>query len=343
METSTLLTLVTIFISIVFGIPAFISLRQQSKTKIFFFEQQKINLYDDLLKNIPNLSIAYNGEAIEKTMFLLKGIFICSGKKDIVAADIQKGILIQNKGANSKWLDFNIIGKTQNLEVNLTNNGDIIELNFNLLKDKDYFVIKALGESEDVDLAYNHRIANVQSIDANSINKAENSIWSIILGLFSICFTMFIWSMGGPFSQVRSYDLDQKYYTQSGVEISRDILQKIMEDDHNREFHALLNENKLGTFPYQSLYSITDSLKNRAVKARPRYSFFIHNKTQKYHVYKSYMVEFKLENLGLFELIFGTIFLVIGLFIVMPNVIYYFTYRKITKIANQRLLSVISD
>ena len=136
-----LISIIAILISIIIGIPSFISLRNQAKSKIFFFEKQKLSLYDDLLKNIPDLDITYQGNKIQKSMFLLKGIFIFSGKNDIEKKDIQKGIIVKVEGDESKWYSYRIIDKTENLDIKISTRNSIINIDFDLLTDKDYFVI----------------------------------------------------------------------------------------------------------------------------------------------------------------------------------------------------------
>lgn len=162
MTLSDILTIIGIVVGVF--VAFYLSYRDSRKTRIFFFEKQKVKLYNDLIKNIPDLDIKYKGKEIQKTMFLLSGVFICSGNKDIVESDVHKGITITNNDDGGVWEQIKITKKLQGLDLYEVCGGSNIVISFKFLKDKDYFVIEALGQGERLSIDLSHRIANVSEI-----------------------------------------------------------------------------------------------------------------------------------------------------------------------------------
>lgn len=332
------------------GIPAFITLRYQLKSKIFFFINQKLKLYEDVIKNIPELSITYDGNRIQKNMFLLKGIFIFSGKKDISKDDIQKGIVIKIKDNESNWLTHKIINKTDNLEIRTSQIKSSLNIDFDLLTDKDYFIIEALGESDNLDITYSHRIANVSKIEIGTIGIFKNvrNVFVIYLLLTAIFLIPIL--VIKPF-KIWSFDLQPTYYNNSGGIISKakmidssilknstssflteksidvqNTLQNEMVDNINRD----MTENNL------TLQS--DSLAKLASEEYSKIGLIISGKTKSYRINKDHLVKFNLDNgfwdfsfLSALILILITIVLIIDLF---RMAVHYFRYKRISELAS---------
>lgn len=340
MDTTLIISIITILITIIIGIPAFISLRNQAKSKIFFFEKQKISLYDDLLKNIPDLDITYKGKKIQKSMFLLKGIFIFSGKKDIEKKDIQKGIIVKVKGEDSKWYSYNIIDKTENLDIKISADESTLNIDFDLLTNKDYFVIEALGESDIQSLSYSHRIANVSKIETNKIGLIKSIKSTIFICLIPIFFFVSIFWIVKPF-RVDPYILQPTFYDNSRNVVSKDSLIDTSNIDnsipHNLSTedsliyrNILISQAKINFIAYKS-----DSISKIAADEYSQLELLFAGKTKQYRLHKNYLVNFtyKIELVNiLLESFLIIIFL--GVLIIFIGIIfYYIKYNKISKLA----------
>lgn len=191
MDPNFILGIVALIVTIFFALPAY---RDSQKTKIFFFQKQKIKLYTDLVKNIPDLDITYKGNKIQKSMFLLSGVFICSGNNDIVKDDVHKGIIIKINDDDGIWETIKIPKKTDDLEIFDAYTAQSLVLDFTLFKDKDYFIIEALGQAEKLSLSFSHRISNIPKIyqaTAGIEKSIKSTLYAYLIGLLIISATFY--------------------------------------------------------------------------------------------------------------------------------------------------------
>jgi uncharacterized protein (UPF0333 family) len=218
--------IIGIVVTITVGIPAFIALQKERKTKLVFIQESLINLYHSVVKRFDEMTIKYKGNDIKENMFLLKGIIFCSGRKDITKDEITKSINFKTE-EGAIWHDCKIISTTTDLQVENIISGNEIRFDFPLLKNKDYIYFEALGESKKSTYKISHRIANIESIEINhpSSLKFDRSytIWS---GISSFIFAVFfIISIPGSADEL----LDIVYVDSKGIESST-----ISEADYKR-------------------------------------------------------------------------------------------------------------
>jgi hypothetical protein len=193
MDASLLWTVIGTIVTIVGTYLGYLSWRGQPKTKIFFFAKQHLKLYDDLVSKIDDLEIIYRGQPIRSNMFVLKGAFICLGPNDIDASNAAKALILTINGEDAKWHTYETVVKKDNLDLDLSTNGKELVINFRLFKNRDYFVLEALAQSDSLSFTINNRISNVPNVITATVGiekKIKNTLqefalaWIIGFGLF---------------------------------------------------------------------------------------------------------------------------------------------------------------
>ncbi|MCL2327456.1 MAG: hypothetical protein FWC39_02965 [Bacteroidetes bacterium] len=172
-------SLIIALVGLGFGLPSVIMFFRNKNTKLIYVEKSQINIQEDFLKNFNDLSIKYKGSEIRLNLIFVRGYIICDGNKDICTESNQIQIKAQEK---TKWVDFKIISKSEGLEVSYNSNDNIANVNFDLLKSKEYIGFEGfieLAESiktNKINLTFFHRIANIKAIQKLKIDKLKNGI-----------------------------------------------------------------------------------------------------------------------------------------------------------------------
>ena len=193
------IALIGVIVAAIVGAPSFIVFFKKPKTKILLIKEQHVNLYNDVVKNIPDLSIMFKGTPVHSNMFVWKGLFFCSGVEDIVSKDIDKGITLTIGGRDAHWHSFKIIDKTIDLDINVTSSESKLTIDFPLLKDNDYFILEALGQCDKYSVKTAHRISNVDDIEKKNITTAVevkrelySYLWTVLGCLVGVFIFFFI-------------------------------------------------------------------------------------------------------------------------------------------------------
>jgi hypothetical protein len=192
---------VSFIVALVFGIPGFLAWLISKRTKIVFLEKRVINLKDDLLKSFDELSIRYKGVEVQSNVYIISGFLLCTGNKDIDHKNSAIEISIPD---NSKWLDFKIIQKPKNMELQHHFLGNDLTLTFDLLKSTEFIEFESIVEinaaDEKIDsnkiLRLYHRIPNVPKIErkvGDTLAKSKNIIFmGALLAIFSLFMYMYL-------------------------------------------------------------------------------------------------------------------------------------------------------
>lgn len=328
--------IVTIVVTVLVAIPSLISLRNQAKSKIFFFEHQKLNLYNDLVKKIPDLNITYKGKNIHQTLFSFSGIFIFSGKKDVIKSDIQKGIQIKIDEKDANWAEYKIIKQSENLDLKIDAENSNLNIDFSQLIDNDFFVVEALGEANNFDISISHRIANVSKVEFGTINLNKNIKFSIVFYFF------FLVIIGLPFSVVnklQSFDLIPTYYdTNSNLVLKQNLIDtsdidkfipKGISVEDSILYRRRLVSESVSPFNFNTKI---DSLAEIAASEYFKPYLIIKGDTKKYIISPDYNVTFHLK-MDLFEIFLEIIQLIMMstlLYIFIGKIVDYIKYNKIS-------------
>lgn len=300
--------IITIILAIVFGIPAFLALKSATSTKIYFIEESIINLYDKVVKNISGLKITYNGNSIKENMFVLRGFFYCSGRKDIKRSDITKNInLLMDEGTT--WHDCKIISHTKDLDPKIELNQNEVLFEYELLKNKDFIYFEALGEGQKNKYEIEHRIANIPTIKKNKLEVYKSIKEALIYGLLAVGLSAYL-LLGQLMPKIKADDLDDKYF-HNNIEISK----------YNIENTTRLKLDSLkGNLEKDSLF-------------KTRRIHFLFNKTLKIALPDNYIIKYETydRDAVIFSAVGFIIFLLFGSLAINVNIQFYFKRKEIYK------------
>lgn len=175
-------------------------------------------------------------------MFVLKCVFICSGKKDIVVSNVEKGITLKIKEDAAVWHTFKIIKKTEELELQTSCSGSKLMIDFPFLRNRDYFVLEALGQCENLEIEPTHRIKDIPDIAKNTVIIKKSTIVNLILSVISLLIMVFLsillFSMLSALGRVptlynanKEVILDDKI--QDSIQFNDDSLMKVSQKDYS--------------------------------------------------------------------------------------------------------------
>lgn len=175
-DLSQLLGYIGIFVTIIFGLwGIYVTIRNKYFPQITFVLKKSIALFDTIVKNIPELSISYNGAPINQNLILIEAALVNTGKKDILPTMIEKPIYLSLPDYY-KWIAGKIISTSNNIEATITLSDPTIVINSGLFKLNEYIIFQALLEvpndnnvakiEKKIDkiIKFSHRIADMRNI-----------------------------------------------------------------------------------------------------------------------------------------------------------------------------------
>lgn len=177
--------------TIIFGfIGIIIPLRKSSQKSIEFVEEENINLYNSVVKNISDLSLSFQSTPIKENIHLLRGFLVNVGEQDITSEMVEKKLKI-HLAENSKWLSAKIINKSNDLVADLKFENNNLEFETGLFRHQEFIYFEAIAESPSNklrnELKIEHRIANAKNITYKSIldytffKKTANLIFPFLI------------------------------------------------------------------------------------------------------------------------------------------------------------------
>lgn len=195
-----------IFATILFGIwGIYIAIKYRKIVQISFVLRKSIALFDTIVKNIPELSVLYNGSPISQNLLLIEGALVNTGTKDILPTMIEKPICL-NLPEDYKWITAKIISTHNNVDAAITLSDPTLTINSGLLKINEYIIFQALLQAPHDDniakiennihkiIKYSHRIAdmpNIKNISLININ-IKQMVWVIIMLSLLTLFTGYL-------------------------------------------------------------------------------------------------------------------------------------------------------
>ena len=176
----TLWAVLGVAVSAGFGIwGVYLTLRQKYPGRITFVRENVIELFDDIGKSLPGLSVTYNGEQVSNNLVLINAALVNTGGIDITPTMVETPISIALP-KDYQWLTARITDSSRNLHtsVKIADNGTIT-FETGLIKRREFVRFHALasvpieerkeGESPkrllSQNLAFFHRISNTAKIE----------------------------------------------------------------------------------------------------------------------------------------------------------------------------------
>lgn len=188
METSTVLTIIGIIASVIFGgTGIYIVFKRRYSGEITFVKEDLIGLFDSIIRNLPELSILYNEEPVGQGLVLLKGAFLNTGSKDIAEVMVEEKLSL-NLPKHYKWLTGKVVETSPKVQAILKVSERNIILESGLFRCNEYIRFEALtevpineGENLDIEeklekaLTITHRIADTKKVKMRELPDVRKS------------------------------------------------------------------------------------------------------------------------------------------------------------------------
>jgi len=204
------LAVLGIVVSIAFGLwGVMLGLRKRKYPgEITFIKDRNINLFNDIVRNIKNLSISYKDENISNNIVLLKGHIINSGTKDITPGMIGQD-LVAELPEDYKWVEVKIINCSPNLKAeSIIESNTSLKFVIGLFRCNEFCSFEALAEvpiankenkkqNKNISdrISWSHRIADTNKIKKQNITTTNESK-KLRMFFLGYSFFMVIFSLG---------------------------------------------------------------------------------------------------------------------------------------------------
>jgi hypothetical protein len=141
------LALAGVLATILFGAWAIIlAVRHGYPGQITFVKEQTIALFDEIVRNLPDLSVLYRQAPISPNLILVRAALVNTGKKDIAASMVDDPLTLLLP-SDCKWLSPTIIGTSRGVNASLDQPHDTrLILKASLLRCKEFVRFQALAE-----------------------------------------------------------------------------------------------------------------------------------------------------------------------------------------------------
>lgn len=189
MQASTLFGMVGILVTILFGVCAvYLGLKRRYPGQVTFIRQHEIPLFDSIVKNLPDLSVQYQGAPVSQGLVLLKGCLLNTGSKDITESMVEEKLAL-NLPDGFRWLTAKIVDTSPKVQSEMNVQPRTLTVTTGLFRRKEYIRLEALAEVpvpeeesenkkadvgqrlEDA-LQITHRIADTQPVQAQELIDA---------------------------------------------------------------------------------------------------------------------------------------------------------------------------
>lgn len=193
--------------TVLFGLLGlYLTLRSRYPGEISFVREQTIALFDEIVKNVPDLAVLYKDNPVSANVVMVRGAFVNTGKKDIAPGMVEKPLTMKlPEGA--RWLSTSVVSYSPDVKAKVEVVAEnALELSGGLFRRKEYVRFQALAEmgppspngSKDSaekrvekSLTFQHRIQDtrpVKAIELRGTEKLKPRIKreAILLGLAAV-------------------------------------------------------------------------------------------------------------------------------------------------------------
>lgn len=173
MEIGLFFSILGVILTLVFGVPVVVEwYRNRRRVQLSFVHESSVSLFKSYVKNIKNMEILYHGSPIDQSIYALKGYIHNSGRTDIDDKMIHAplSVVLPNE---SQWLEVNIVGKSESVNVDYTIDKNRIVFKWDLLKPGEIFCFESLYKSNNDEAKYSfeHRITNLGNIQIEKVSE----------------------------------------------------------------------------------------------------------------------------------------------------------------------------
>jgi hypothetical protein len=221
-----LLALTGVVATLVFGVLSiYLFARRRYPGRLVFMEEQCISLFEDLVKNLPQMQVLYEGSPVSDNLVLVKGLVVNVGAKDVSREMIEQPLQVK-VSEGFKWLTAKEVSSSPDFrgQVKVVNE-ETLEFDLGLFRCEEYIRFEALAEAprdeepnrkEGADPAkelrkamqFRHRIADTAKIEVSSMPAASSPWETISSFLFLLGFALATaWVLHTQSSERRLYYL----------------------------------------------------------------------------------------------------------------------------------------
>lgn len=186
LDVSTGLAVIGVIATVVLGVwSVSLAIKRRYPGHITFFADDSISLFDDIVRNLPDLEVLYKGRPVSQNLVLFKGILLNTGIVDITPQMVEQKLSI-GLPEGFKWLEARVGSSSENVraEVRVIDDSSLV-FDTGLFRCNEYIRFEALAEvplrganeggySELPDLKlqeslnFTHRIANTRQVAQQS-------------------------------------------------------------------------------------------------------------------------------------------------------------------------------
>ena len=136
-------TIAGIVATVVFGVWA-VALAKSRKYpgEITFFRERPIRLLDDVIGNLPQITVSYKGQPAAKNLSLIRGYILNTGRKDISKDMIEQPLNIRLPEV-CRWLEASAKGSWDGAEHAIIKDPRTVEFSWTMLRRNEFLKFEA--------------------------------------------------------------------------------------------------------------------------------------------------------------------------------------------------------
>lgn len=208
MDTSTIIGIIGVIATIVFGFLSFdLFKRKKYPGKVTYVKLSLIDLLNNVANNFKEIKLLHDDSPIKKNIIYIKGALLNNGDIDINSQLTEKDISV-HLPENCKWLDIKATDYSEGLSANIeTEHNEVAIFKFDLFRRSEYVQFEGLIEASDEDiraetieseLKFKHRIENTSKIETKNLlsekeikkKKKKALLYSVSLFLLLIVISL---------------------------------------------------------------------------------------------------------------------------------------------------------
>lgn len=163
------------------GASVYLVVRRRYTNRLTFLIEKEISLFDDIVRNLPELSVTYNGAPVSENLVLLKGVILNLGDRDITPEMVSKPLeVVVPEGF--AWRTAKVVASSEDVKATTAiNDCQRLALGLGLFRRNEYLALEAVAEVSSAvpisgakqpqrlrlssQLTFQHRIADTAAVE----------------------------------------------------------------------------------------------------------------------------------------------------------------------------------
>jgi hypothetical protein len=277
MNTSDILGVLGIVATIVLGVwGIIIAVRRRYPGQLTYIKEPYIELFDSIVKNLPELSILYNNAPVGQGLVLIKGAILNTGSKDITNEMVEQELTFALP-EGFRWLTAKVTGNSGNVAGTADIQDRSLVFTTGLFRCNEFIRFQAIAEvpvhnandgkqskgiEERLDeaISITHRIADTQKVTAFNYRKQGVTF---MLALQIVMMIIMVFLLGPMF--FKDVPTQWHYFVNDTngipheVVILKEIDRVLMLQGVNDDFRKSITRNEFSMQPLKATVSIRSS------------------------------------------------------------------------------------